>query len=161
VATGSPFPEVQVNMIGRSATYEIAQCNNALIYPGLGLGSIASQTRRVTDTMLIAGATRLADLSPAVTRVKEYIRPDKIIDRCYEYGGEKLLPDVQDAPKANFEVGVAVAMQAIKEGSTDAEWAKDLDDDKIEEVVRKKVGELIWIPVYHDYEYDEAGLNDI
>lgn len=142
----------------------IAQCNNALIYPGLGLGSIASQSRCVTDTMLMAGAKRLADLSPAVTEAKEFIGPNRIIDRSYEYSGLKLLPDVEDAPKANFEVGVAVALQAIKEGSASAEWAKDLvqeDDEKIEQVVRTKIRELIWIPVYHEYEYDEGGLKDL
>lgn len=142
----------------------IAECNNALIYPGLGLGSIISQSRRITDTMLLAGASRLADLSPAVKRVKEYIRSNKVIDPFYEYEGEKLLPDIQDAPRSNFEVGVAVTVQAIKEGSAGADWAKALAgkiDEEIEQVVRVKARQISWTPVYHDYLYDEDGLKDI
>jgi malate dehydrogenase (oxaloacetate-decarboxylating) len=114
--------------------------------------------------MLIAGAKRLADLSPAVKRVKEYIRSDKIVDLSYEYEGKKLLPDVEDAPRANFEVGVAVAVQAIKEGSAGAEWAKALAqevDEKIEQAVRVKARQICWTPVYHEYMYDEAGLKAI
>jgi len=113
--------------------------------------------------MLIAGAKRLAALSPAVRRVKDYIRSDRIIDPSYEYEGEKLLPDVQDAPRANFEVGIAVAVQAIKEKSAGAEWAKALTrevDERIEQAVRVKAREISWTPVYHDYVYDEAGLRE-
>lgn len=164
VATGSPFPKVQVNFIGKSSYYEIAQCNNALIYPGLGLGSILSQSRRVTDTMIIAGAKRLADLSPAFAKATKYILPNKVINNPYEYDGESLLPDVRDAPQVNFEVGVAVAVQAIKEGSAGAEWAKALAgevDEKIEQVVKVKARQIIWTPVYHEYEYDEGGLKAI
>ena len=40
--------------------YRIAECNNALIYPGIGFGAVLSQSRSVTDTMLIEGAKRLA-----------------------------------------------------------------------------------------------------
>jgi len=161
VATGSPFPNVQVNLIGRTPIHEIAQCNNALIYPGVALGSILSHSRSVTDTMLVAAAKRLADLSAAVVRVKKFIDPSKIIDPTYEYEGERLLPDVQDAPKANFEVGVAVAVQAIKEESAGAVWAKALAqeaDEKIEQAVRVKAREINWAPIYDDYEYVEAGL---
>lgn len=114
--------------------------------------------------MLIAGAKRLADLSPAVKRVKEYIHSNKVVDSVYEYEGDKLLPDVQDAPQANFEVGVAVAIQAIKEGSAGAEWAKALArevDEEIERVVRAKARQIRWAPVYNEYVYDESGLKDI
>ena len=70
----------------------IAECNNALVYPGLGFGAMLAKSKRVTDTMIIAGAQRLAALSPALAD------PD-----------DALLPDFGDAPDVNFEVGVAVA----------------------------------------------------
>ena len=52
VATGSPFPGV-------------GQCNNAFIFPGVGLGVIASRARRITDGMFVAAARELARWSPA------------------------------------------------------------------------------------------------
>jgi malate dehydrogenase (oxaloacetate-decarboxylating) len=45
--------------------YQIAQANNALIFPGLGLGVTVSRARRVSDGMLVAAAEALADLCDA------------------------------------------------------------------------------------------------
>jgi malate dehydrogenase (oxaloacetate-decarboxylating) len=61
VATGSPFPDVQ--RTGR--TIRISQCNNAYIFPGLGMGLVASRAKRVADSMFLASARTLADSSPA------------------------------------------------------------------------------------------------
>ncbi len=62
VATGSPFAPVEHE--GRKVT--IAQCNNVLIFPAVGLGLRASRARRVTDAMLIAAGRELARHSPAL-----------------------------------------------------------------------------------------------
>ncbi|KAJ8085144.1 hypothetical protein PM082_003928 [Marasmius tenuissimus] len=82
--------------------------------------------------MIIAGARRLAALSPALKD------PDAA-----------LLPDFGDAPDVNFEVGVAVAEQAIEEGIAGVDWKK--------EEVREKAREKVWKPIYGEYEYDEGG----
>jgi malate dehydrogenase (oxaloacetate-decarboxylating) len=57
VATGSPFPPVDHG--GRR--HVIAQANNALVFPGLGLGVAVSRARRISDAMLAAAADAVAD----------------------------------------------------------------------------------------------------
>ena len=76
VATGSPFQGVSYQ--GR--TIAIAQCNNSYIFPGVGLGVLATRARRVTDEMLMAAAQALADCSPANTGPDTTLLPalDKI-----------------------------------------------------------------------------------
>jgi malate dehydrogenase (oxaloacetate-decarboxylating) len=63
IATGSPFASVSHE--GRSLT--IGQCNNCYIFPGVGLGVVASGATRVTDGMFLEAAAALAGCSPAVT----------------------------------------------------------------------------------------------
>ena len=105
---------------------------DALIYPGIGLGTVLSGTRTLTDGMIIAAARRLASLSPALKN------PD-----------DALLPDFGDAPAVNLEVAVAVVEQAVEEGSARVDWKK--------EDVRKRVTDAQWKPVYGQYVYDENG----
>jgi len=129
LATGSPFPPAKMP---NGKDYVIAECNNALIYPGLGFGAVLAKARSLSDGMILAGAQRLASLSPALKD------PD-----------DALLPDFAEAPSVNFEIAVAVAEQAISEGIANVEW-----DDK---EVRERAKELQWLPVYEEYMYDENG----
>jgi len=129
IATGSPFPSVKKR---DGDEYIVAECNNALIYPGLGLGTVLSRSRSMTDTMILAGTHRLASLAPAL-----------------KDPNGALLPDFGDAPEVNFEVAIAVIEQAIEEGSAGVEWAK--------QDVRGHVEEAIWLPEYGTYEYDPQG----
>ncbi|KAF8661964.1 hypothetical protein AX16_001259 [Volvariella volvacea WC 439] len=129
LATGSPFPPAKMPD-GRE--YIIAECNNALIFPGLGLGATLARSRRMSPGMIIAGAQRLASMSPALKD------PDL-----------PLLPDIDDAPKVNREVGVAVAEKAIEEGIADIDWGKDQ--------VREKAEEVSWKAIYGEYVYDPEG----
>ena len=62
IATGSPFAPVS----WKGRTIRISQCNNAYIFPGLGMGLVASGSRRVTDSMFLGAARKLADASPAL-----------------------------------------------------------------------------------------------
>lgn len=129
IATGSPFPPCKQP---NGKEYIVAECNNALIYPGLGFGAMVAKSRSLTDTMIIAGTRRLAALAPALKD------PD-----------DALLPDFGDAPEVNLEVAIAVAEQAIEEGSAGVEWRK--------EEVREKVKEKQWKPIYGKYVYDPEG----
>lgn len=85
--------------------------------------------------MIIAGTRRLASLAPALKD------PD-----------DALLPDFGDAPAVNLEVAIAVAEQAIDEGSAGVDWKK--------EDVREKAKAFQWKPIYGTYEYDPEGAQE-
>jgi len=94
VATGSPFPPVTVQ--GRPQP--VAQANNALIFPGLGLGVIFSRARRITDAMFLAAAE-------AVAHMVDPTQPSA-----------PLLPQVADLRGTSTAVAAAVARAAVADG---------------------------------------------
>jgi malate dehydrogenase (oxaloacetate-decarboxylating) len=94
IATGSPFEPVD----HREVRHVIAQANNALIFPGLGLGVAACQASQVTDRMIAAAAEALA------ARVNTY-RP-----------GAALLPSMSELRPVSSHVALAVAAAAAEEG---------------------------------------------
>ena len=116
IATGSPFPPVTYDGVD----YQIAQANNALIFPGLGLGVTVSRARRVSDGMLAAAARALAGLSGAAAP------------------GAPLLPLVASLRAVSAAVAVAVARAAQAEGLAQA----TLDDPA------RQVAEAMWVPAY-------------
>ncbi|OAM42048.1 NAD-dependent malic enzyme [Eikenella sp. NML97-A-109] len=87
----SPVPYKGVN-------YEIGQANNAMLYPGLGLGVIVSGAKHVTDGMLLAAAEAVAS----------QVNPQD--------EGASLLPSVDNLRASSATVAVAVAKQAVKDG---------------------------------------------
>ena len=105
---------------------------DALIYPGIGFGVVCTASRRVTDSVIITAARRLASMAPALKD------PD-----------DALLPDFGDSPAVNFEIAVAVAEKVIEEGLAGVSWTK--------EEAREKVREMQWKPVYGRYVYDVTG----
>lgn len=121
VATGSPFTPVHYE----NKTIKIAQCNNAFIFPGLGLGIIAAKATRVTDSMLAAAALSLGENSPAI---KDKTAP--------------LLPDIDDVQTISRKIAYSVAKQAIKEDV--ARIKKDVD-------LEKRIEALFWKPEYLSY----------
>jgi malate dehydrogenase (oxaloacetate-decarboxylating) len=94
VATGTPWAPVSYNGVD----YRIGQANNALIYPGIGLGTIVSRASRVTDGMLLAA-------SEAIAAMVDVRRP-----------GAGLLPDVENLRAVSATVAVAVAKRAMEDG---------------------------------------------
>ncbi len=116
VATGSPFAPVDLGGV----RHVIAQSNNALIFPGLGLGVAACQATRVTSSMIAAAADALAGL------VNAY-RP-----------GAALLPSISDLRMVSATVAVAVAKAAAEAGVADRPLA-----DPIQDIYAR-----MWQPVY-------------
>lgn len=95
IASGSPFEAV----LWEGWRKPIAQCNNVYIFPAVGLALVISKAYRVTDTMLIAAAERLGELSPALN---DPFAP--------------LLPELRKARDVALEIAVAVALQAVVDG---------------------------------------------
>ncbi|MFE4368415.1 NAD-dependent malic enzyme [Streptomyces sp. NPDC056835] len=118
VATGIPVEPVEYGGV----THTIGQANNALLYPGLGLGTIVSGARRVTDGMLLAAAE-------AVARQVDVSGP-----------GAALLPPVADLRASSATVAVAVVEAAQADGVA----AADIGDPV------QAVQNAMWQPVYHD-----------
>lgn len=102
IATGSPFDPVEYDGV----RYAIAQANNALVFPGIGLAVAACRATRVSDRMIAASASAVATLSRAKVR------------------GASLLPGIQDLRAVSATVALAVVAAAEAEGLA----AHPLDD---------------------------------
>ena len=109
MAVGIPVPPVSYN----GTDYTIGQGNNALLYPGLGLGVIASGARHVTDAMLLAAAEAVAS----------QVNPQDL--------GASLLPPVDNLRASSATVAVAVAKQAVADGVATRQsdnWVQTVQD---------------------------------
>jgi malate dehydrogenase (oxaloacetate-decarboxylating) len=120
VATGSPFDPVEYGGV----IYRIAQANNALVFPGLGLGVTVARAARITETMITAAAEAVAALSDATRR------------------GASLLPPVTNLRTVSATVAIAVAQAAEKEG-----LAQTTLDNPVQQVQQ-----AMWRPQYPSFE---------
>ena len=125
VATGSPYDDVPPAVTGGGYPRRIGQCNNAYIFPGVGLGVIASAARRVSDEMFIIAADVLSDLSPALADTTA-----------------SLFPPIHEVRAVSRRVAVAVARQAQHEG---------LAETTSEEELERRIDAHMWTPRYSKY----------
>ncbi|MDC7202185.1 NAD-dependent malic enzyme [Listeria monocytogenes] len=116
IVTGSPSKPVEY----QHTTYEIGQANNALLYPGLGLGALVTRAKYITDGMLAAASMAVA----------EQIAPNK--------AGAALLPHVRTLRETSRAVAIAVANQAIKENIHQVELTN----------VTEAIEREMWQPIY-------------
>jgi malate dehydrogenase (oxaloacetate-decarboxylating) len=121
VATGSPFDPVELN----GKTYVISQCNNSYIFPGVGLGVVASRATRVTDNMLMASSYALAEYSAV-----------------HNSGSAELLPDLNDIREVSKYIAKMVYKQAIIDGVT-----PEVSDEEIGDAIDRN----FWRPSYRPY----------
>jgi malate dehydrogenase (oxaloacetate-decarboxylating) len=119
VATGSPFGSVSVN--GKKVA--IGQCNNAFIFPGVGLGIVASGAKKVPEEFFLASAKALSDFDKRLAGFED-----------------SLFPNLESLREISEKIAVAVVLEAIRLGlaepSVTPENAADL------------VSSRIWQPVY-------------
>ncbi len=116
IATGSPFAPVKI----RGRVHEIAQANNALVFPGLGLGVAVCRSARVTDAMIAAAAE-------AIAKITHVAHP-----------ADALLPSIKELRMVSATVAVAVVEAACAEGVATV----------VPENVIEAVYEHIWLPKY-------------
>lgn len=120
IATGSPF---KPRVLG-GVTYNIAQANNALVFPGIGLGVVTAKATRVTDRMINAAARAVA----------REVRGDE--------RGASLLPSMQQLRSVSAKVGKAVAEMAVEEGVAQVELTCPV----------QAVYDHMWQPAYPEIE---------
>jgi len=123
IATGSPYPEVSYG----GQTITIGQCNNMFIFPGLGLGVIAAQARRVTNEMFIAAAHALSECSPA-----------------RKASTASLYPMVEDVREVSRRVALAVGGAAQQAGVAERTSHEELE---------RRITVQMWTPHYPRLKY--------
>jgi malic enzyme len=118
VATGSPFEPVTFD--GR--THIIGQCNNAFVFPGVGLGVLISEASRVTDSLFLAAARTLAEFTVA-----------------QESWNGALYPSLRHLCQISQAIGLRVAQTARDEGC-----GRTLDDEAFQAAIE----DFVWVPDY-------------
>lgn len=121
VATGSPFEDA----VYQGKRIAITQCNNAFIFPGIGLGVVATKPAAVSDGMIQAAVECLASHAPSL-----------------QDPAAPLLPPLEKAREVCYDIALAVGAAAFDEGLATAG-----KKDELESLVRGKV----WRPEYLPY----------
>ena len=130
VATGSPFEPVVHDRV----THVIGQANNALVFPGLGLGAIVARATVITDSMIFAAARAVANLADPTTP------------------GASLLPEIDNIRDTSVAVAVAVADAARRDGVARATLDADLEGE---------VRHAMWTPTYRPVRAAELTTGDL
>ena len=121
IATGSPFPPTTYN----GQTFEVSQCNNSYIFPGIGLGVLAAQATSISDNMLMAASQALADISME-----------------YQKAPGAILPPIKVIREISEKIAYAVAVQAVEDKLALPDTAENL---------QRRIEANFWLPEYRHY----------
>ncbi len=124
VATGSPFAPVTYN----GKTSRIGQCNNAFVFPGIGLGACVARATYISDGMFLAAAKTLADVVTTEDLAESAVYPQ--------------LARIRECSEA---VATAVIRRAVAEGHADGSVLVNLE---------KTVRQAMWFPEYLPIRYE-------
>jgi malic enzyme len=127
VATGSPFAPVAHG----GKTYRIGQCNNAFVFPGIGLGACVAQAKHISDGMFLAGARALS----------EHVTAEDL-------AASAVYPQLSKIRECSHSVACAVIRRAVKEGHADAGVLARLEET---------VSRAMWFPEYLPVRYEPLG----
>lgn len=135
VATGSPFEPVKGawGEGGKEVEIDVAECNNSVVFPGIGLGCVLSRASLLTDKMLVAAVEGVSEMSPAL---KE--------------DGAPLLPGV-DVVR---DVSVNVARKVIR-AAQEEDVVQEEGIPEGEEELKEWIREQMWHPVYRPLKFVE------
>jgi malate dehydrogenase (oxaloacetate-decarboxylating) len=127
VATGSPFPPIEQD----GKKMRIGQCNNVFIFPGVGLGTLASGAREVLPSFFTAGAKAVAEM---VTRE--------------DLDAGILMPRVGKLKDVSSSVALAVGLAAIRHGVSGpcafTKFKHKNDPERLKTLIEK----MRWMPEY-------------
>lgn len=121
IGTGSPFDDI----IKNGKPTRVDQTNNCYIFPGIGLGLIAVNAKKVTDNMFMQAAIALAECSPAS-----------------KHKNANIFPPFADIKDVSLKVALAVANEAIRAKLTDFKPTMPLED---------WIRNHMWVPNYLPY----------
>ncbi len=121
IATGSPFP----NTTFEGQTFEVSQCNNSYIFPGIGLGVLAARATGISDNMLTSATQALADISAE-----------------YDKAPGAILPPIKVIREISEKIAYAVALQAVEDKLALPVTAENL---------KRRLESNFWRPEYRNY----------
>ncbi|WNC67849.1 NAD-dependent malic enzyme [Thalassotalea nanhaiensis] len=121
IATGSPFAPVKY----KGETFNIAQCNNSYIFPGIGLGVLAANIKFISDEMLMLASETLADASPLANT-----------------GKGELLPPLTEIATISKSIAFAIGKLAQQQG-----LALEISDEQL----LANIESNFWKPEYRAY----------
>ncbi|MBI5707153.1 MAG: NAD-dependent malic enzyme [Armatimonadetes bacterium] len=116
VATGSPFAPVEY----KGVRHMVSQCNNSYVFPGVGLGVIATKAKRVTRQMFRAASKELAHIAE-------------------EAPGAPVLPPMGQIRKVSRRIAHAVGEMAMEQGLTKVASISELSE---------RIDDTMWLPDY-------------
>lgn len=127
IATGSPFDPVEFN----GKLQQVGQCNNVFVFPGVGLGVLASGAKRILPHFFTAAAHAVSD---SLTRD--------------DLKSGKLVPDVSDIATISDKVALAVATSAIENEVSRPCAYSDFSHKHDPARMKILISKMKWEPIY-------------
>ncbi len=127
VATSNPC----ISRNGQEDIFQASQCNNALVFPGIGLGTLASGAKEVLPEFFTAAAYAIAEM----------MVPEDL-------GRGMLVPRIRNIRQVGKRVALAVAMTAVERGVSRPCVYSDFQHNNDEARMKELIDRIRWKPEY-------------